>query len=138
MKNKNKTKQKAQEDLDKWKKAIEKSEFDTLNKLTDVTNINTYSSLERCCDYLEAYNDYFEKGHKYLSQLMPVIQKYRSTIIKVIFFFQLIRWLVLQRIFFFFEDLQKKKNIKFYSNDFSDKEQRERDYYFGIIILVPL
>jgi len=72
----------ATDDLERWKKASEKGQFDTLNKLNDVETINRFSSLEKACDFIEAYNDFFEKGFQYVQQLMPIVQKYRTVVQK--------------------------------------------------------
>lgn len=34
----------------------------------------------KCCDYVDAYYDFFSKGHQSMSELMPRVEKYREQI----------------------------------------------------------
>jgi hypothetical protein len=45
-----------------------------------VNHINEFESLDKCCDYLEAYYDFFTKGYEWMQDVMPRVHKYREYI----------------------------------------------------------
>jgi hypothetical protein len=54
-----------QEEHDSAKQNLDRAAYVTYNSLCDVNRKNEFTSLERGCDFFEAYRDFFQKGTRH-------------------------------------------------------------------------
>lgn len=73
----------AQEEYDKEKINYEKSAFGALAKIKDVNSKNNFETLEKACNYIDAYHDYFQKGFNWLAEMTTRLPKHREQIQQV-------------------------------------------------------
>ncbi|GAM23700.1 hypothetical protein SAMD00019534_068750 [Acytostelium subglobosum LB1] len=58
-------------------KAFELIGMDTAAQLQDTNLIAEFETIEKLCDYLDAYHTFFQKGYRWVAQMIPDIYEYR-------------------------------------------------------------
>ncbi|KAF2076890.1 hypothetical protein CYY_001793 [Polysphondylium violaceum] len=79
-KSKNVKPQKVQEqedDCNRMKANFDAIGIETTSILQDTKVIAEYETVEKLCDYLDSYHTFFQKGYRWLAQMIPDIYEYR-------------------------------------------------------------
>ncbi|EFA84637.1 RhoGAP domain-containing protein [Heterostelium album PN500] len=66
-----------EQECDTLKKDFELIGIDTSTQLNDTNIIAEFETVEKLCDYLDTYHTFFQKGYRWLAQMIPDIYEYR-------------------------------------------------------------
>eukprot|EP01111_Echinosteliopsis_oligospora_P011223 TRINITY_DN3649_c0_g1_i1.p1 TRINITY_DN3649_c0_g1~~TRINITY_DN3649_c0_g1_i1.p1 ORF type:complete len:686 (+),score=179.17 TRINITY_DN3649_c0_g1_i1:75-2132(+) len=67
----------AEEELEHMKQQFESVSLETNSTMRETADIAEYETVEKMCDYLEAYHVFFQNGFRWLNQMLPDIYEYR-------------------------------------------------------------
>ncbi|KAN0031841.1 hypothetical protein ACTFIV_005708 [Dictyostelium citrinum] len=69
--------QESEEECERLRTNFERVGIDTTCLLRDTNVITEFETVEKLCDYLDSYHTFFQKGYRWLAQMIPDIYEYR-------------------------------------------------------------
>ncbi|EGC32806.1 hypothetical protein DICPUDRAFT_155202 [Dictyostelium purpureum] len=69
--------QECEDECERLRTNFERVGIDTTCLLQDTNVITEFETVEKLCDYLDSYHTFFQKGYRWLAQMIPDIYEYR-------------------------------------------------------------